>query len=77
VKAALEEYRRAQRYFFSALLVTDVVRQTTLLLVTGEESFVRLIKYPEVERGIHELQGIVSRKKQVLPYLMHCLGQVG
>ncbi|HVR35582.1 MAG TPA: putative manganese-dependent inorganic diphosphatase [Methylomirabilota bacterium] len=77
VKAALEEYRRGQRYFFSALLVTDVVRQTTLLLVTGEESFVRLIKYPEVERGIHELQGIVSRKKQVLPYLMHCLGQAG
>lgn len=70
---ALEEYRRSRNYFFSALLVTDVVDQFSLLLVAGSESFTRGIDYPEVEKGIYGLAGVVSRKKQLLPFLTHCL----
>lgn len=75
--AALEEYRRHKDYFFSALLVTDVVRKTSLLLVTGAPAFLRAIDYPEKEAGVYELAGVVSRKKQVLPYLLHCLEHGG
>lgn len=70
---ALEAYRRDHNYFFSALLVTDVVEQSSLLLVAGAKALQDQIDYPDVEPGIYELAGVVSRKKQLLPYLTHCL----
>ena len=73
VIAALEEYRRQHGYRFSALLVTDVVLQSSLLLVAGSTALKDEIGYPELEEGIFELAGVVSRKKQLLPYLTHCL----
>ena len=76
VLAALDAYRERKGYYFSALLVTDVVQQTSLLLVNGAAAFLKTIDYPEVEDGISELAGVVSRKKQLLPYLMHCLEKV-
>lgn len=77
VYSALEDYRRDNTYSFSSLLVTDVVRQVSLLLVAGDGEFVSRIHYPEVASGVFELSGVVSRKKQLLPYLVHCLEQLG
>jgi manganese-dependent inorganic pyrophosphatase len=73
VMAALEAYRAKNGYFFSCLLVTDVVRQTSVLLVTGDPAFEKRIDYPELGPGLHELDGVVSRKKQLMPYLIQCL----
>lgn len=73
VLSALEDYRRERNYVFSALLVTDVVAQSSLLLIAGAPALHEVIDYPEIERGIYELAGVVSRKKQLLPYLTHCL----
>ena len=73
---ALNHYRRARVYYLSTLLVTDVVMQTSLLLVSGPEEFLRQIDYPKLEDGIYELAGVVSRKKQLLPYLTHTLAKV-
>jgi manganese-dependent inorganic pyrophosphatase len=70
---ALEEYRQSHGYLFSALLVTDVARQSSLLLVVGDDKFIKRIDYPRREPGIYELRDVVSRKKQLLPYLTHCL----
>jgi manganese-dependent inorganic pyrophosphatase len=72
---ALETYRRSRAYFFSSLLVTDVVTQNSLLLVVGNQNFIKQIDYPSEETGIYELHDVVSRKKQLLPYLTHCLKQ--
>jgi len=71
--AALEDYRRQRAYLFSTLLVTDVATQSSLLLVEGDEKFIKRIDFPRLEPGIYELRDIVSRKKQLLPYLTHCL----
>ena len=71
--AALTEYQRHHDYLFSALMVTDVTRQCSMLLVAGAKKFVDHIDYPKVEPGIFELREVVSRKKQLLPYLTHCL----
>jgi manganese-dependent inorganic pyrophosphatase len=71
--AALEDYRRGQNYFFSALLVTDVAGQQSLMLVVGKKEFIAKIDYPGPEPGVFELRDVVSRKKQLLPYLTHCL----
>ena len=74
---ALGVYRRKRGYHFSALLVTDVTTQCSLLLVVGDEEFTQRIDYPRLEPGIYELRDVVSRKKQLLPYLTHCLRQAG
>ena len=71
--SALEAYRALRAYHFSSLLVTDVATQSSLLLVAGDEKLVRRIDYPRLEPGIYELREVVSRKKQLLPYLAHCL----
>jgi len=72
---ALEKYRARRKYLFSALLVTDVTTQSSLLLVADEEDFSAQIDYPRLEPGIYELRDVVSRKKQLLPYLTHSLRQ--
>ncbi|HYG34514.1 MAG TPA: putative manganese-dependent inorganic diphosphatase, partial [Clostridia bacterium] len=72
---ALQNYRQQHGYYLSALLVTDVASQSSLLLVAGDEAFARRIDYPQVEPGVYELRDVVSRKKQLLPYLTHCLRQ--
>ena len=70
---ALEDYRRARKYIFSTLMVTDVTSQQSLMLVAGEKKFIDRIDYPEPQPGVFELRDVVSRKKQLLPYLTHCL----
>ena len=70
---ALENYRVRQKYIFAALMVTDVTCQQSLMLVAGEKRFVDRIDYPEPQPGVFELRDVVSRKKQLLPYLTHCL----
>ncbi|HET7625890.1 MAG TPA: putative manganese-dependent inorganic diphosphatase [Verrucomicrobiae bacterium] len=75
--AALENFRQQRGFYFSALLVTDVTSQNSLLLVVGQESFVDRIDYPRLQPSIFELLDVVSRKKQLLPYLTHCLRQAG
>ncbi len=72
----LEKYRASHSYLFSTLLITDVNTQNSILLVRGSESFTRLIDFPE--DGLHawNLDGIVSRKKQLLPYLTGLLARM-
>ena len=76
---ALSDYRLQRGYSFAALLVTDVDQQTSLLLIAGPHDFrdqidyVETDTYAELDCAIYELPGIVSRKKQLLPYLTHCL----
>lgn len=70
---ALENYRAKNGYFFSSLLVTDVVKHTSMLLVSGPPEFLDHITYPAIEEKIFELKNVVSRKKQLLPYLTEVL----
>ena len=73
--AALEQYRLEQGLAFSCLLVTDIDTQSSLLLVRGDAEVVQAITYaPKRPPDIFDLPGIVSRKKQLLPYLGSLLG---
>lgn len=74
---ALEVYRKRFDHFFSALLVTDVVTQNSLLVIVGDEKFIDRIGYPCLEPCVFELRDVVSRKKQLLPYLIHSFRQTG
>jgi len=67
---ALQELRESERLAFACLLVTDINTQNSLLLVKGDPRFINRISYPHVEKDeIFDLPGIVSRKKQLIPYL--------
>jgi manganese-dependent inorganic pyrophosphatase len=74
---ALKNYCAEKRYGFSALLVTDVASQSSLLLIAGDQKLISKIDYPRAEPGIYELADIVSRKKQLIPYLTHLLHSTG
>ena len=67
---ALEAYCRTRGYLFSTLLVTDINTQNSVLLVCGSEAFLQRIDYPRLAHNQWELKGVVSRKKQLLPYLL-------
>ena len=68
---ALAAQRDREGLLFAALLVTDINEQTSLLLVQGDDSFLQTIDYPQRSPHIWELAGVVSRKKQLLPYLLN------
>ncbi|HTX64296.1 MAG TPA: putative manganese-dependent inorganic diphosphatase [Opitutaceae bacterium] len=75
--AALEGLRAAERLVFAALLVTDINSQNSLLLVKGDADVIARISYPHVEQDeIFDLPGIVSRKKQLIPYLTGLLREM-
>lgn len=71
--AALDEHCRAGRLFFAALLVTDVHTQNSRLLLAGDDNVRHAVDYPAATPSVWRLDGVVSRKKQLLPYLIGCL----
>ncbi len=67
---ALKGLREEERLAFACLLVTDINTQNSLLLVKGDAGFIQRISYAHVEKDeIFDLPGIVSRKKQLIPYI--------
>jgi manganese-dependent inorganic pyrophosphatase len=67
---ALQELRDEERLAFAALLITDINTQNSLLLVKGDPGLIQRINYSHIEQDeIFDLPGIVSRKKQLIPYL--------
>jgi len=74
---ALERFVKQEGLHFGCLLVTDINRHNSLLLVKGSEAFVESISYPAVEKGlIYDLAGVVSRKKQLIPFISSLLKNV-
>lgn len=70
IAEALSGLRADEGLAFAALLVTDINTQNSLLLVKGDDDFIHRITYRHVEKDeIFDLPGIVSRKKQLIPYL--------
>jgi manganese-dependent inorganic pyrophosphatase len=67
---ALQDLRIEENLLFACLLVTDINTQNSLLLLKGDPEFISRINYPIVEKDeIFDMPGIVSRKKQLIPYI--------
>jgi len=79
ILAALNDYRKEKDLDFSCLLVTDINQQNSLLLVSGDNEIIDAISFTHVDnqRFIFDLPGIVSRKKQLIPYLTNLLQGMG
>ncbi|MFT5826690.1 MAG: manganese-dependent inorganic pyrophosphatase [Yoonia sp.] len=75
---ALEAYRQQEELLFSFLLVTDINTQDSLLVVAGNDELKSQINYPQHgQNNIYDLPGIVSRKKQLIPYISTLLKTMG
>mgnify|MGYP001106579700 FL=1 len=76
---ALSDYCEREKLRFSVLLVTDINKQNSLLVVAGSEGLCQSINYPHKKGhdNIFDLPGIVSRKKQLIPYLSNLLKGMG
>lgn len=70
---ALQRHARQRGLDFSALLVTDIMTNGSLLLLSAELEAWHRINYPRVERQLYQLDGVVSRKKQLLPLISRLL----
>ena len=71
--AALDRARVERALALSALMVTDIIDRSTVLLVSGDVEVVeRAFGRPSVDRAI-ALPGVLSRKKQVAPALLAAL----
>ena len=77
ITKALRELRQDEKLSFAALLVTDINTQNSLMILQGEPEFTRRISYAHVEQDeIFDLPGVVSRKKQLIPYLSSLLKEM-
>jgi manganese-dependent inorganic pyrophosphatase len=74
--AALETERSDRDALFSALMVTDVGKLKSNLLIAAKADFLSLLEFPRREEGVYFLGDIVSRKKQLLPLLAEQLNRL-
>ena len=61
--------RRAHKGLFSCLLVTDITKLSSVLLMDSDPKFTQFISFPKLEDGVYYLQDVVSRKKQLIPLI--------
>lgn len=65
----LEIERRSNKAIFSCLLITDITKLSSDLLITMDPKFESFITFPKKEENVYYLQGVVSRKKQLIPMI--------
>ncbi len=73
LQKALEETRSQKAVDFSMLMVTDVVRGSSQLLIVEEPAELGDLPYPRQPDGTRLAKGVVSRKKQLLPTVLGLL----
>ena len=63
-------------YLFCSLLVTDLNKFISYLFVTGKDEFVKKIEYPKYADHIYLLKDVLSRKKQLMPYISDIIKRI-
>jgi len=70
---ALDDLRKTTSVDFAMLLVTDVVRGSSRLLLSNPPSVLDELPYQPLPDGTRLAEGVVSRKKQLLPVVLGLL----
>ncbi|MDR2792810.1 MAG: putative manganese-dependent inorganic diphosphatase [Treponema sp.] len=61
--------RRKRDALFCALMVTDVIKLTSIMIIDGKPEFLQVVEFPRKDTGVFFLRRIVSRKKELVPLL--------
>ncbi|MCR4625783.1 MAG: DHH family phosphoesterase [Lachnospiraceae bacterium] len=72
--AALEDVRKRQGLDWAVLMITDVIREHSVLLITEFRAGSHL-PYSLVSDRVYDMPGVMSRKKQLLPEILHAVGE--
>ena len=75
LKSVLEQFRERQNVEMVFFMLTDIVKESTLLLYEGEgaEGLVEMAFQVTGSEGSVEIANMVSRKKQLVPALMQAI----
>lgn len=69
----LNKIRRKRNLNWAMLLITDVIKENSVLITTGKQEVEKLLVYRELEENVFDLPGILSRKKQLLPEILRAI----
>lgn len=61
---------------FACLMITDITQNDSLLLIEAPDEIRNRITYPKSDPNLFVLTGVVSRKKQLFPYLSTLVAEV-
>ncbi len=73
LEGALADQVRTSGVDFAAVMITDITRHNSLLMIAGDERVKDAIDYPRRGDGLYAMESVVSRKKQLLPHLARTL----
>jgi manganese-dependent inorganic pyrophosphatase len=73
VRDALNKLREQQGLDFAMLMITDVVRNSSRLIIVNPPPVLDELPYPHQQDGTLQADGVVSRKKQLLPVVLGLL----
>lgn len=71
LQGALQALLAKHSLHFACLMVTDITRHHSVLLVAGDQRVINAIDYPQAKEHVYDMPGVVSRKKQLFPYMSH------
>jgi manganese-dependent inorganic pyrophosphatase len=73
LRKALQDLRQQRAVDFAMLMVTDVVSGSSRLIIDNEPPVFGDLPYPQQPDGTRLADGVVSRKKQLLPVVLGLL----
>ena len=73
---ALDKVKNGKGLNWSMLLVTDIIREESVLLTSGFEPAEKLLSYKQTGERRFYLPGVLSRKKQLLPEILRVLEDI-
>ena len=72
----LESIREDMKLDWVMLLITNVVKEESMLFSTSYKPAEKLMVYQKIENGHYYLPGVLSRKKQLLPDILRVLEEL-
>lgn len=76
LQAELRKLIEERNLDFACLMITDITLNDSMLLLEAPEDIRKRISYPKQDSHLFTLKGVVSRKKQLFPYISSVLSEI-
>jgi manganese-dependent inorganic pyrophosphatase len=73
ILAEMEKTAEVRGYYLFALMITDILKESSDILACGETKLIEKAFHKKFEDHRIHLEGVVSRKKQVIPKILRYL----